>query len=82
MPHLTRQRYFRFLNSVFLGLSLLLVCVFPANVHATQAGLSLDGQPLPALAPRAALQVLFLAATLTCALRLRKPFHSGAHAVQ
>jgi uncharacterized membrane protein len=66
---LTRQ----LVTPAAFGLSLLLLCVFPANVHAAQAGLSLDGQPLPALAPRTALQLLFLAATLTCALRFRRP---------
>ena len=47
------------------GLSALLVAMFPANVYAALAGLTLDGAPAMALLPRTLLQVVFLAATLT-----------------
>lgn len=47
------------------GLSALLVAMFPANVYAAVAGLTLDGEPAMALLPRTLLQVLFLGATLT-----------------
>ena len=47
------------------GLSALLVAMFPANVHAALEGLTLSGSPAMPLLPRALLQVVFLAATLT-----------------
>jgi uncharacterized membrane protein len=46
-----------------LGLSLMLLAVFPANIHAARNRLTIAGQPVPALLPRALLQVVFLAAT-------------------
>jgi uncharacterized membrane protein len=46
------------------GLTLLLVAMFPANIHAARAGLTIGGRPVPSLVPRTALQLLFLAATL------------------
>ncbi len=48
-----------------VGLTVLLVAMFPANVYAALAGLTLDGVPAMALLPRTLLQVVFLAATLT-----------------
>ncbi|MGD9530951.1 MAG: hypothetical protein AB7V44_29755, partial [Pseudonocardia sp.] len=47
------------------GLSALLVAMFPANVYAAVAGLTLGGEPAMALLPRTLLQLLFLGATLT-----------------
>ena len=47
-----------------LGLSLMLLAVFPANVHAARNRLTIAGSPVPALLPRALLQLLFLAATV------------------
>src|SRR5918993_4784327 len=47
------------------GLSALLVAMFPANVYAALAGLTLGGAPAMALGPRTLLQLMFLAATLT-----------------
>ena len=46
------------------GLTVLLLAMFPANVYAALAGLTLDGAPAMALLPRTLLQVVFLAATL------------------
>jgi uncharacterized membrane protein len=46
------------------GLSALLVVMFPANVYAAIAGLTISGSPAMALLPRTLLQVVFLAATL------------------
>jgi uncharacterized membrane protein len=51
------------------GLSLLLLALFPANVHAARAGLTIGGRPVTALAPRTLLQLVFLAATVTVAVR-------------
>jgi uncharacterized membrane protein len=47
------------------GLALLLVAMFPANVHAALAGLTLDGAPATPLLPRTAMQVLYVAVALT-----------------
>jgi uncharacterized membrane protein len=44
------------------ALAVLLVAMFPANAYAAIEGLNLDGRPAMALAPRALLQLLFLAA--------------------
>ncbi len=46
------------------GLVLLLLAVFPANVHAASAGLTIGGRPVPGLAPRALIQLVFLAAVV------------------
>jgi uncharacterized membrane protein len=54
------------------GLSLLLLALFPANVHAARAGVTIGGRPVTALVPRTLLQLLFLAATLAVALGGRR----------
>lgn len=54
------------------GLALLLVAMFPANVHAARAGLTIGGAPVTALGPRAVLQVIFLAAVLLAGRRGRR----------
>ena len=46
------------------GLTLLLVAMFPANVHAALAGLMLNGAPATALLPRTLMQLVFIAATV------------------
>jgi len=46
-----------------LGLALLLVAVFPANVHAARKSLAIAGRQVESLVPRTLLQVVFLAAT-------------------
>ena len=51
------------------GLALLLLAMFPANVYAAQHGLTLADKPVTALGPRTAMQLLFLAATVTAGLR-------------
>jgi uncharacterized membrane protein len=51
-----------------IGLALLLVAMFPANVRAAREHLTIAGQPVPALAPRSALQLVFLAAVLGAGL--------------
>ena len=42
------------------GLALLLVALFPANVHAARAGVSLGGRPATPLALRLPLQLLWI----------------------
>jgi len=46
-----------------IGLALMLLAVFPANVHAAHNRLTIGGRQVPALLPRALLQLIFLAAT-------------------
>jgi uncharacterized membrane protein len=46
-----------------LGLSLLLIAVFPANVHAARERLAIAGQPVTPLLARSLLQCMFLVAT-------------------
>jgi uncharacterized membrane protein len=48
-----------------LGLSLMLLAVFPANVHAARNRLTIGGRQVPALLPRTLLQLIFLAASAT-----------------
>jgi uncharacterized membrane protein len=63
------------------GLSVLLVAMFPANVHAALEGLTLGGSPAMALLPRTLLQVVFLAATLTVVVaHLRQRRAARSHA--
>lgn len=47
-----------------LGLSLMLIAVFPANVYAAQKHLTIAGRPVQALVPRALMQIVFLSATV------------------
>jgi uncharacterized membrane protein len=42
------------------GLALLLIAMFPANVHAAREGLQINGSPVEALLPRTLMQVGFL----------------------
>lgn len=51
-----------------LGLSLLLVVLFPANAYAARSQATLDGRTVMGVVPRALLQGLFLACTLAVAL--------------
>ncbi|AIQ63648.1 hypothetical protein PSTEL_11725 [Paenibacillus stellifer] len=45
-------------------LAILLIAMFPANVHASRMGLSIGGRPVPALEIRLLIQLLFIAAIL------------------
>jgi uncharacterized membrane protein len=47
-----------------VGLAMLLVAMFPANVHAARAKLSIGGRPVTPLGPRSVMQVVFLAAVV------------------
>jgi len=53
-----------------LGLALLLVALFPANVRAARQHQTIGGRPVLPVAPRALLQLVFLAATLTVFFRM------------
>ncbi|WP_437948076.1 DoxX family protein [Sorangium sp. So ce296] len=50
------------------GLTILLVAMFPANVHAARAGLTLGGSPVTPLVPRTLIQIVFLATTVAVAM--------------
>jgi uncharacterized membrane protein len=47
-----------------LGLALLLIAVFPANIHAARKRLTIGGRQVQGLAPRTVLQCAFLAAAV------------------
>jgi uncharacterized membrane protein len=47
-----------------VGLALLLIAIFPANVYAARHELTIDGRKVPGLAVRTAMQIVFLAAVL------------------
>jgi len=51
-----------------IGLAALLIAMFPANVHAARAKLSIAGKPVTPLLQRTALQALFLLAVLGAGL--------------
>jgi len=55
-----------------IGLSILLVAVFPANVYAAQQQLSIGGRPVTGLPLRTAMQVVFIAATVAVWARPRR----------
>ncbi len=46
-----------------VGLCLLLLAVFPANVHAARQRFTIGGTRVPGLIPRALMQLVFIAAT-------------------
>jgi uncharacterized membrane protein len=47
-----------------IGLTLLLLAIFPANVRAAREQLTIAGQRTPSLVPRTIIQIIFLAATV------------------
>jgi uncharacterized membrane protein len=51
-----------------LCLTALLLCLFPANIRAARERLTIGGRPVPALLPRAAIQIVFVAATVAVAV--------------
>ncbi len=51
-----------------LGLSLLLIALFPANVRAARHRLAIAGRPAPGLLARTLIQMVFLAATVAVAV--------------
>jgi uncharacterized membrane protein len=50
-----------------IGLCILLVCLFPANIRAAREKMTIGGRPVPPLLPRTAIQIVFVAATLAVA---------------
>ncbi|MGW1638475.1 DoxX family protein [Streptomyces lavendulae] len=51
-----------------IALTVLLLAMFPANVHAARSALTLDGKPVMPLIPRTLLQVVFLSVCVLAAL--------------
>ena len=49
-------------------LALLLVGLFPANVHAARNNLKIAGQPVPGMKLRAVIQIVFVAALVSAAV--------------
>ncbi|MCH5584490.1 DoxX family protein [Shimazuella sp. AN120528] len=47
-----------------LGLAIMLVAMFPANIKAAREGLTIAGQPTPKIVIRTILQIIFLVAVL------------------
>lgn len=47
-----------------VGLALMLLAMFPANIYAARQRLTLGGKPVTPLVPRTVLQIIFLAAVL------------------
>ena len=54
----------RFAPWAAAGLALLLLALFPANVHAAREAMTLGGAPVTPLLPRTLLQLVFIAAVL------------------
>jgi uncharacterized membrane protein len=50
------------------SLALLFVLMFPANMHAARQHLTIAGRPVLGVIPRGAIQLIFIAAALICAL--------------
>ena len=51
-----------------LSLGALFVAMFPANVRAARQHLTIGGRPVLGVIPRGAIQVVFIAVALLCAL--------------
>jgi len=51
-----------------VGLALLFIAMFPANVSAARRGLTLNGQPVTPLPQRTVMQALFVAAAVAAAV--------------
>ncbi len=48
-------------------LALLLVALFPANIHAARENLTIAGQPVPGIMMRTAIQIVFILALVSAA---------------
>src|SRR4051794_16593674 len=51
-------------NIATIGLALLLIIMFPANIFATRKGITIDGKPTTPLFLRTILQIIFLTAVI------------------
>ncbi|MFD1214864.1 DoxX family membrane protein [Arthrobacter sp. GCM10027362] len=67
------------------GLAVLMVAMFPANVYAAVAGITVNGGPATALLPRTLMQLVFIAAAVAVglpALRKLRPARAAGAAAQ
>lgn len=64
------------------GLALLLLAIFPANVHAAREGLRIGGAPATPLVLRTALQVVFLGAVLWAGFSPRRAARDSEEAAR
>ena len=55
-------------RSACICLTLLLVALFPANIHAAREKLTIDGRPVPGLPVRTLIQIVFIGTLLAAAL--------------
>ena len=53
-----------------LGLALMLIAIFPANVHAARHHMTIGGRPVPKLGIRILIQLIFLASVLIASFDL------------
>ena len=61
-----------------VALIVFLLAVLPANIHAARAGVALRGAPATPIAPRVALQALFIAAIWWSGVQARAPRAAAA----
>ncbi len=61
----------RFAPWAAAGLAALMLAMFPANVHAAREALTIGGRAVPAVGPRAVMQVVFIAATVAAGFGMR-----------
>jgi uncharacterized membrane protein len=54
-----------------IGLAALMIAMFPANVRASREKLTIGGRPVPGLAVRTAMQLIFLAALIAVGVSSR-----------
>ena len=53
-----------------VGLALMLIAIFPANVHAARQHMTIGGRPVPKLGIRILIQLIFLACVLIAGFNL------------
>lgn len=53
-----------------VGLALMLIAIFPANVHAARQHMTIGGRPVPKLGIRILIQLIFLASVLIAGFNL------------
>jgi uncharacterized membrane protein len=57
-----------FARPAAIGLTLLLIALFPANIRAAREGMTIGGKPATPLVARSAIQGVFLIATMAVAV--------------
>jgi uncharacterized membrane protein len=62
-----------------VALTVFLLAVLPANIHAAQAGVTLRGDPATPIVPRVALQMLFIGLLWWSGVRSHRSRNDAAH---